>query len=1153
MESMQRIVENFVNTKNNGLCLINMPTGTGKTFLTIKMMAAYIRGEILRDVKTVVYLTPQKKNIDSVYDDLKDEFEADISEFDKNVLRIYANYESVLANFLRVYENMQPQIKNKQSCRDLKKRIEFYKEMSDKGVTKEILEVTLSEIRKNYEVAFRHDLSEELTKRARTKRGKLNLLNGEFAWVKELYPACLTEYRKVLFMTVDKFFLGNDPIIAKPYRFITHSKFKEALIFIDEFDATKDVILNQEIQNCSDYKMDLIKLFSSISNTLKGREFPISIYAESLDEEDKTSSISCFNQMKKHFLEVEQKYNLNYLFKLESPDESGRYFLFDDYQLHTVTNACTEKNIVLEEDKRRKQNTIKILEKSDDGKFFRTIYALKNAINVFVSCCSRMAEIYLKNFNDSARASKKDMMEIEQAVSTIIDPFNLDYVMAKNIISMIVGHISIPVVDRGIDVFDTDFYMNGFRYYDFKDDLSHDVSTSMAMSYLESTPEKFMLSLANRARVVGLSATATIKTVTGNYDFEYLQDKLGDSIYKLSAEERDNLRKYVEGRLHNSDGINVFVEKIDESQGNSVEDIVSQLFKDASDVEGFTGKLAEYCQNGSDPNYDIKRFLRALKAAKAFMSSAESRILLVMTNRNVTEHSWKNIYNRSNIDEAINALCEELNVRKPKIYFMNSAEFAEQKENYKNDVKNGEKVLLFSSYNTAGTGQNLQFEVGDKEIDIDSIYLELPTNLLVNIKDLKDESNAIKLIYQNEALKTRGEITKKDALKNIKSAFKKMMSNSEGGNFSYNSAYDSDSVNNHIVKVLIQAVGRICRTENKNDNISIYVDEQILQKICFSSALDDDIMLNPEFQMIVDLEAKELKKDRELTRNLYKANDRNARVKNRIEAMLNENRVSWSERDIKQWRYMREFVLKHPTISKEELAVAIRENYSIKDFYLEARDGEKICSYLYQKLSYDEENIFYDYYPSKIEGAIKINENDSRLTNIIRIPAVRQKFSELGYATAFEKNDCMILPVVYQNIYKGALGEVAGSAILESYGINLVDIDDLSKFEKFDFCLASDPEIYFDFKNWSDKDEVDRDEYKEKCIRKLEKIGGKKVFVINVASNNYSMHKSYGGRLIEISSLCRYDTKKGLFYLLDSDKIKQIYNEIFGAFDESNN
>ena len=101
--------------------------------------------------------------------------------------------------------------------------------------------------------------------------------------------------------------------------------------------------------------------------------------------------------------------------------------------------------------------------------------------------------------------------------------------------------------------------------------------------------------------------------------------------------------------------------------------------------------------------------------------------------------------------------------------------------------------------------------------------------------------------------------------------------------------------------------------------------------------------------------------------------------------------------------------------------------------------------------------------------------------------------------------------------------------------------------------MASDPEIYFDFKNWSDKDEVDRDEYKEKCIKKLEKIGGKKVFVINVASNNYSMHKSYGGRLIEISSLCRYDTKKGSFYLLDSDKIKQIYNEILGAFDESNN
>ena len=47
--------------------------------------------------------------------------------------------------------------------------------------------------------------------------------------------------------------------------------------------------------------------------------------------------------------------------------------------------------------------------------------------------------------------------------------------------------------------------------------------------------------------------------------------------------------------------------------------------------------------------------------------------------------------------------------------------------------------------------------------------------------------------------------------------------------------------------------------------------------------------------------------------------------------MLSANRVSWSEGDVEQWNFMRDFVLRHPTISKEELAEAIKEHYSIKD------------------------------------------------------------------------------------------------------------------------------------------------------------------------------------------------------------------------------
>lgn len=352
---MQCAVEKFVKAKENGLCLIDMPTGAGKTYLTRKIIGEFIRGEILDNVKTIIYLTPQKKNIDDIFNDVKKDFYDNDSLFYSNVLRIYANYENVLEKFLCLYDQMPLSIQKRQSCRDLKKQIELYKDLEQRNIPKDILDSTLAEIRKHYEVAFRRDLSEELSKIARTKREKKAKLNDkEYKWVKELYPACLTEDRKVLFMTVDKFVSGNDPIISKSYRFISHSKTKNALIFIDEFDATKDVLLNQEIQNCTDYKMDLIKLFSSISNTLKGTEFPLSIFADSLDEEDKKSSVYNFNRMQTHFKEIEKRFNLNYLFKLATQEDNDRYFLFDDYQLHTITNSKTEKNIILKVDKKKK-------------------------------------------------------------------------------------------------------------------------------------------------------------------------------------------------------------------------------------------------------------------------------------------------------------------------------------------------------------------------------------------------------------------------------------------------------------------------------------------------------------------------------------------------------------------------------------------------------------------------------------------------------------------------------------------------------------------------------------------------------------------------------------------------------------------------------
>ena len=1117
---MQCAVEKFVKERQNGLCLIDMPTGSGKTYLTRQIIEKYLKKEILTDVKTIIYLTPQKKNIDDIYNKLKESFSDDLSLFDSNVLRIYANYECVIDKFLAVYKDLPQQIRDKKSCKELYDNVKLYKKLESNGdIPEDILKSNLMEIRKNYEVAFRKDLAEELAKEARTVPQRKAKLNGSYKWVKELYPSCLTEDRKVLFMTMDKFLYGNDPIISKPYRFISHHKTKGALIFIDEFDATKDVILNQEIQNCTDYKIDLIKLFSSICNTLKGREFPISIFAEDLDENDKNSSVSRFNYMKNYIIETEKKYNLNFLFKLETQDESERYFLFDDYQLHTITNSKTENHIILKDDHKKRQNTISISEKGDDGKFYRTIYAIKNAINIFIGCCGQMAQKYMNRYNDKAKEKHQDMMEIEQAVSTIIDPYNLDYAVAKNLINMIVDNVSIPILERGKDIFDTDFYMNGFRYYDFKDDISHDVSTAMAMCYLENTPEKFMLSLSSKARVVGLSATASIKTVTGNYSIEYLEDRLNENFYKLPNYDLQRIREYVIDRLGKKTNINIEPKGIDAQENDELKSLILQVFSSEKHTEKFTGLFSKHIQSAErDKYFHIKRFLKCLSAIKSFLANNSSRVLLTMTNRNVAENG-SNIFSRDNIEESVEALCEELQTEVPKCHYLRSSGFAEQKIYYKSDIQNGYKIVLFSSYTTAGTGQNLQYEEEDKEKDIDSIYLEYPRNSLVKLSDAKEESNLIKLVYQYEALKTNGEISPYISLNNIKVAFKQIMQ-SKGKDRFENVAYKSVSVNNHILKTLIQAVGRICRVKSEGDSLdkNIYVDSEIFDSIDFSYLQKEKRLLNPEFERIVKYGEKQTNNE-ELHINLNKACDRNHRVKTRIDNILNSNRQSWSDRDVEQWLKIREFVLKHPTISKQDLANAVKECYSYKDFYLEARESEKISSYRFIKGQNDGDvdKILYNYSNNK-EGYL-VNANNARLNTLVKIPAVRNIFSENGYAFDFEKNDAIILPIVYQNIYKGALGEVAGRAILESHGIKLSEIIDNSKFEKFDFCLTENPNIYIDFKNWSETDKVNKKEYKEKCLDKLNKINGEKVFIINAAAERFNIHND--GKIIEVSSLCR--------------------------------
>ena len=955
-------------------------------------------------------------------------------------------------------------------------------------------------------------------------------------------------------MTVSKFVSVNDPIINKPYRFASNSIIDKSIVFIDEFDATKDVVLNQDIQNCCDFKIDLYSMFFSIASSLKSRKFEKSFFGGSLDENDDKSSISSFNKMKKVVLDAYDNFNLMYSFKLEKEEDGDRYFLFDDFSLHTISTGKNKK-IYVKSSEEVSQNIIKFSDNDNDlTSFYSIISTIKGATTYFLNCCAMLARNYLNYHNEIAIKNKQELMEIDQAVSSILDPFNLDTNVAKTVSRIIINDYSLHNSNRKKDTLDTDFYVNGFRYYDFKDDMSHDTSTKISMCYLDNTPEGFLLTLSNRAMIVGLSATASIDTVTGNYNLAYIKEQLKESFYIMSNEDRRRITDNINKRIKHDK--NIEIHPLLTNCEESIE-FAKLVFNNPDYIDLYkqlleTSRIIGY-EKEEKRNYEYGRFTKVVLAIKDFLSSNKSKALLVLTNKNIKQDN--DLFSLESINKILEYLKKELNLTNiPKIHKLYGSDFEKEKEQYKKELKDGNKVILFSSYPAVGSGQNLQYQIEDgsnsKEKDVDSLYLEYPTHILVRLDNNSIEEDLIKYIYQMETLRVRGDITPYVAERNIKNAFRSFMKKQQLFNGQDKSTYGSTSVNNNIVKILIQAVGRICRTDGKYKNdINIYVDNTIIEKVNFSFLKDENRILNPEFAALVNMSNKKTDYDPNFISFLNRTLEQDDRINSKIINILSVNRKSWNAESIKDWKAVREIVLRYPTISNSKLEEVSKEYevISVKDFYAHFPNNRKYNKYYYTINESNEKTINL----RQENNTIELSSKSSRLDLFMKFEYMRKHFIENGYAIKFEENENMILPTIFQNIYKGILGEEIGKCIFEYNNIKLLEIEDENKFEKFDFQVKANEDIYIDFKNWSISTEFDEEQEIEKVRNKLEKVNGKKAVIVNIYFDDKDFYIHNHNDVITISGL--FKVINGSIHYLSKEDFAKIRAAIFGGKTYGNN
>ena len=134
-----------------------------------------------------------------------------------------------------------------------------------------------------------------------------------------------------------------------------------------------------------------------------------------------------------------------------------------------------------------------------------------------------------------------------------------------------------------------------------------------------------------------------------------------------------------------------------------------------------------------------------------------------------------------------------------------------------------------------------------------------------------------------------------------------------------------------------------------------------------------------------------------------------------------------------------------------------------------------------------------------------ISKKDSRLDELKSIPLLKDILeNKVGL---FEKNDQIVLPYIYQAIFKGTLGEVLIKEIFRIYDIKLKNIDEVLSIGMLEiFDDISESGMYIDYKNYNleklNSREFFNDIIREKVIQKRRYISSdKKLFIVNLISN----------------------------------------------------
>lgn len=1076
---MDKIILNKIDKMStSGLFILDAPTGLGKTFSVINSIKSLLESGFEHHI---FYITNLKKNIpeEKLLTNLEEQYQDRVHYLLSNVDNIIKRWPS--------NEQFNALIVNSNEYKTLKRDLFLYSKIQEND--KDSTDLYISRISES-EKQFRKFIKDlYFTNKDYNEKQKAI---EENPWIKELFPTIDLKKYKVILMSTDKFINPIDSIINGSIYIYDQDYFSNSIVFIDEFDTSKEKILNKIIDDGIKNDTDIFRTFLQIYNSLTSINVPESIVRESkklLDKNKPYSIQDIINENTRIFSERYKAYHLNYLLKLDD-DGKGSTFLFDDRMKIHIIRRNTKKKL------RVSCDTIKCINRistaSDNHLLEKVVRDVANSIDHFINGIQMLSRNYL----ELQREDK--FFTYDESVSTVLSIFNLN----ADAVKYIKYRLSYLEYGDQINMNDATFNKNGLQFIEIEDSTYHNEHSSIRLYSFPITPEEFLLKICMVAKVIGLSATGTIESYVGNYDLNYMRKHLKEKYYEMTDDDKAYIKRLLmdkeQSQKYGYPTVKVCC--VDEGgklfQSEVIEDLTIKLLG----VEFLDDKAFSQLKD-----YKFIELLKLLETYTLFLKSSSKSLIAFL---NATMSKEYNVPFNYMIESWHN---RNIQYKRIEIVYISGINFNTEIKSVQEKLSNGNKVFVVTTYATVSYGKNIQYPLTDEmkdtvinpsdrfdnEKDFEAIYLQTPSNLLKNLQynSMDKYKDISKFLFEQEYQYNGKRILYQKLKTNITRGFRKI----------FIPGTDLIPISNKgtelyflTLQKTIQALGRINRSRYINKNSTIYIDEEILYRINEIKKDFQNQTLNFNLKVLLDHEFKVSN-----NKNILLFNDFNLQAKMKIDTMVKELREG--NDNVIEWKKLRNYVLMHPTLDDKNKL----DRYHLFYFTFE----EEVSYYTFNLKNLNIDRL----YPGKSFGNHEVSIIDCGLNIASQNEQIRDHLKELNIPVTFDKSRVKLLPATYIQIYKGGLGEIVGKFIIEStLKIKLQEINDIHLYELFDYRYN---DIYIDLKNWNYIEISEKDKIK-KIRLKLKAVNGSKAIIVNVFKKYGVQYKvDESKKIFQISNL----------------------------------